>query len=234
MSISMKFVPYALALRNVMGKDRYDAWLRSREKIYNTVISDEGELRSLVARAGMDWSEFGRVRKTHMGNTHFFWQRQAQQWQAVFSVDDDPDLVQQTVGRLEQAYGGMLWLPSEACEQPFFATEFADEQLLMQALCDCGLAYQITREGDLLCADGMLRFRQGADGMFYLSVHSKDFKHAFSRFSTLDNCYRQRVQDRAYLNLIEALEENPGAKLLEERIEADNTIVLTIQMQEQQ
>ena len=199
MSISMKFVPYGVALRNLMGKESYEAWLRSMERSCSTYIEREGELQATVEKAGLDYLCYGALRKTHMGNTFFYWRLHEQTWQAVFSAYDNPTQVHEIMQRLEAAYGKILWQPEhQVYAGESFPTDFTDAEVLKQSLLDCQLKVQETGQGDLLCADERFLLHRQEDGRFTLMAPQTNLAQTFDAFSRVDTVYKQYVQYKTH------------------------------------
>lgn len=233
MSISMKFVPYGLAMRNLMGKEGYEDWIRSMERPCSTNIACEEELQAIVEKAGLDYLRYGTIRKTHMGSGYFIWRLHEQVWQAVFSAYDNPAQVREIMQRLEAAYGKTLWKPEHQVQVgQSFPTDFTDAEILKQALLDCQLNVQETGQGDLLCAEKKCLFHRLEDGCFTLMASQTNLERTFAVFSQVDAIYKQYVQDKTYQSILQQVNANSSVRLLDESVEANHTIVLTVEVLE--
>ena len=76
MSVSLALLPVALALRVVMGKENFEAWVASQQERAETDITSEFELARLLKQAGYDAVKFGALVKTHLDGERafFFWE----------------------------------------------------------------------------------------------------------------------------------------------------------------
>lgn len=233
MSISMKFVPYALALKNLTGKQNYEDWVRSMDRPCSTYIADETELQFILERAGLDYVRYGSIRKTHMGNNYFIWRFQEQTWQAVFSAYDNPAQVDVIMQQLEASYGKPLWKQERQIQTArSFLTDFTDVEILKQSLLHCQLNVQETSQGDLLCEDNHVLFHRLEDGCFTLMSSQPNLDQIFDVFSQVDTIYKQYVQDKTYQSILQRVKSNPTFRFVEESVEENNTIVLTVEVLE--
>lgn len=112
MSISligvMVGLPIALAMRGIMGKEKFEEWLESGNYILYTDFSNEDEMRRIVQGAGYDVTEWLGLLKTHLTESqtsYFLWEKIEGRIVAKMSVYDDKEAIKRFVSKVEQKAG---------------------------------------------------------------------------------------------------------------------------------
>jgi hypothetical protein len=108
-------------------------------------------------------------------------------------------------------------------------TRMRDPRLLRLALEDLGLAATDTPSGLVAEGDGQtVRFVRGDDDILAAHFSAKaDVEAAKAFLLELDDSYAARVQQHVYERLVARAQEH-GLRLEDERVQADNSIVLTL------
>ncbi|MGH7136937.1 MAG: hypothetical protein ACREHD_14450 [Pirellulales bacterium] len=241
MSISLALVPVALALRAVMGKDRFDSWVKSLQVRVPTDFKDEADLLLTVRKAGYDADRFGGAIKTHVRGEefYFFWELVDGVWTAVFAKSDTESDIKRFIRELERksarrvfrwADGGqkVSVLPAKT-----FPTNFRDPELLMAALAQSGLAPVRASDGGIRCRvqDCRLMFRQVADAPFTVQVRDgPDIRQVFEHLANIDSVYGRNVQARACEN-VKSRASARGLSLESEEQLDDGSVLITLTIQ---
>ena len=237
MSVSLALLPVALALRVVMGKEGFEAWVASQQERAATDIGSEYELARLLKQAGYDAVKFGALVKTHLDGERafFFWEFIDGKWVAIFSKGADLELRQALMEKLEAAAGRQVFtqLPNEEAEQSnSFPTNFVDRDLLAQALTELGGDPTHAADGSLTCRinSAKLIFTKDGDGPFSVTIKGAvKAEQAFQYLSDLDDDYRKAVQTSVYQRVKSEAEERD--MLIEsEEVLPDKSILLTLRL----
>jgi hypothetical protein len=103
MSVSIALLPVALAMRIVMGKEKFENWAKAQQVRVPTSFKTELELARAVKKAGYDAVKFGSSVKTHIDgeNTFFFWELEDGKWIAVFSKHHEQPILNKLMSDVE-------------------------------------------------------------------------------------------------------------------------------------
>jgi len=238
MSVSIALLPVALAMRIVMGKDRFESWVKSQQVVVPTRFTQERDLLIAVKRAGYDATKYGASIKTHLDGSRvfFFWELIDGRWCAVFARGHDQAMLDRFRASVEAAAGSKVFEnPSDVSTvTPVdFPTNFRDGDLLVEALSEFGAHATRTAKGDIVCKiDGStLRFRKLGDGPYTVRIdRCPSMEEAYRYLDDIESDYRRCVQEAVYekvkqrastLNMIVEAEE----------VLPDKTIVLTLRIE---
>ena len=256
MSINIFMIPFVLAVRAIMGKEKFDAFVRGQERLFPTSLKNENELAELLDNAGYDMLEYGRIRKTHFGtDNYFWWEIRNGVWTAVFTKSDNSIEVNEVLERLKVAGGKNIFLNPEIVQiltnqtkietktktaaaqktveikpQAVYPTNFTDRELLLKTLSEYRLMPK-EKNGLITCETnfGKLSFKKGIDEYYDISIYeANDISKANLQLQYIDDEYKKNVQDYTYNRVIEQINESGNMVLENEYVEEDNTIVLTI------
>lgn len=246
MSVSLTMIPVALALRVVMGKEKFNNWIQSMEIPQKTTFKSERDLITTVKQCGYDAQKWGGSIKTHMRGEKefFFWEVRDGAWQAIFSKYDNMDLVKHFMQTLEQRSGRNIFveleqavvqapIPQQMVKQ-IFPTNFRDFDLLKKVLEDNEFNPVELKSGQLSCDIGnaKLNFNQDIPDSIITVELSKtmELQSVFRQLSLVDEDYKSYLQERAYQDVLTKAEER-GLTVEQEQILPDNSIVLTLNIQ---
>ena len=241
MSVSLVMLPVALALRVVMGKEGFDAWVRANEVRHPTGLRSLAELKRVVRGAGFDAEEWGGLIKTHIdGEREFiFWEMEDGQWTAIFSTYQVPALSQPFMEALEAQAGQAIFIREDASApaevrpaSSVFPTNFRDGEMLYETLERFGVQAQVHPGGEITTTLGRspVTFRPGGSETSPYTVeigNAPDLRGTFEQLSRVDEAYKLGVQSAALATLRERIRDK---KLTIEREEtlADRSVVLTL------
>ncbi len=235
MSFNIFMVPVALALRVVMGEEGFNNWVRSREVRMNTVIKKESELERIVGMAGYDFIAYSTFRKTHFSNTFFLWEKEGDNWSAVFSTYDKEEDVRLVTERLNRVAGKNIFGSSmnirrqEKEENNIFPTNFTDKIVLKKALSEADIPFY-EEAGKLICVMNGCRMElfQGDKSYYEAQIKiNKNFNKSMIYLNVLDEEYKKIVQTETYQNIMKKVKESSDMELEDEYIEED-TLVLVV------
>lgn len=237
MSVSLALLPVALALRVVMGKENFEAWVASQQERAETDITSEFELARLLKQAGYDTVKFGALVKTHLDGERafFFWEFIDGKWVAIFSKGADVELRNTLIAKLEKAAGRPIFSQSggsEAQQSSTYPTNFVDRDLLAQALTDLGGDPTYGKDGSLSCRinSAKLVFTKEGDGPFSVEVKGAvKAEQAFQYLSDLDDDYRKAVQTSVYQR-VKSEAESRDLLIESEEVLPDKSILLTLRL----
>ncbi|HET7231089.1 MAG TPA: hypothetical protein VFJ16_13845 [Longimicrobium sp.] len=253
MSISLWMVPVGLALRVVMGKERFEQWARSAEVRDRTTVTSERELARAIRKAGYDATRFGGMLKTHLkGEESFvFWELEDGAWVLVSGKADRRALIRQLAQAVEAAAGKPIFVDAHlagrdrqsAASQPaeeetvrtigpeVFPTNFRDGALLDATLRRHGVMAAHEPGGVLSASVGRstLRFVPAEGGGPYrLEItNAGDLRALFQQVAVLDESYRRGVQEAAYKTLKERIAAQ-NLVIEQEEVLEDRSIVITL------
>jgi hypothetical protein len=254
MSISLWLVPVALAMRVVMGKERFDEWARSAQVRDRTTLTSERDLVRAVRKAGYDAVRFGGMLKTHLkGDARFvFWELEETRWVLVSGKYDARASILELARAVETAAGRPVFEDAHVAGrdgQParveaevsasaeaaveVFPTNFRDGALLNDTLRRHGVMAVEEPGGVLSAAIGRstLRFLPAEGGGPYrLEISNPgDLRALFQQVAVLDESYRRGVQETAYRTLKERIQAQNLVVEQEEVLE-DRSIVITLNL----
>jgi len=237
MSVSLALLPVALALRVVMGKENFEAWVASQQERAETDITSEIELARLLKQAGYDAVKFGALVKTHLDGERafFFWEFIDGKWVAIFSKGADLELRNTLIAKLEAAAGRPLFsqaMESEAQQSNTYPTNFVDRDLLAQALTELGGDPTYGHDGSLSCRinSAKLIFTKDGEGPFSVTVKGAvKAEQAFQYLSDLDDDYRKAVQTSVYQR-VKSEAESRDLLIESEEVLPDKSILLTLRL----
>lgn len=237
MSVSLALLPVALALRVVMGKENFEAWVASQQERAETDITSEFELARLLKQAGYDAVKFGALVKTHLDGERafFFWEFIDGKWVAIFSKGADVELRNTLIAKLEAAAGRPLFsqaMEAEAQQSNTYPTNFVDRDLLAQALIELGGDPTYGNDGSLSCRinSAKLIFIKDGKGPFSVTVNGAvKAEQAFQYLSDLDEDYRKAVQTSVYQR-VKSEAESRDLLIESEEILPDKSILITLRL----
>lgn len=246
MSVSLTMIPVALALRVVMGKERFNNWIHSMEIPKETTFKSERDLITTVKQCGYDAQKWGGSVKTHIRGEKefFFWEVRDGAWHAIFSKYDNMELVKHFMKTLEERSGRNIFTEFERvleqvpiAQQPvkqIFPTNFRDYDLLKKVLQDNDMNPVELTSGQLTCdlGNAKLNFHQDLpDSVITVELsQTSEMQSTFRQLSLLDEDYKSYLQERAYQDVLVKAEEK-GLTVEQEQILSDNSIVLTLNIQ---
>jgi len=241
MSISLVLVPVALALRVVMGKQRFESWVESLQIKVPTQFRDERDLLVTVRKAGYDAEHWGGMIKTHARGEEFFffWQLIDGVWTAIFAKSDSKTDIKNFIRDLERKAARQIFQWTDSTHKVVvlptktFPTNFRNRELLAKILVECGLAPTNSPDGGIACqAQGCrLTFRQEADAPFDVEVrNAPDVRQVFQHLDEINQGYCRNVQASTYQNLKSRIAER-GLVIEQEEVLEDNSIVITLTTQ---
>lgn len=237
MSVSLALLPVTLALRVVMGKEHFEAWVASQQDRVETGIENEFELSRLLKQTGYDAVKFGGLIKTHLDgeDKFFFWEFSEGKWIAIFSKGVDLELRNNLISKLEMSAGRPLFSQKTASDsQPSstYPTNFMDRDLLAKALIDLGGNPKYGKDGSLSCHinSAKLRFTKEGDGPFSVTIKGAvKAEQAYQYLSDLDDDYRKAVQTSVYQR-VKAEAESRELLIESEEVLPDRSILLTLRL----
>jgi hypothetical protein len=237
MSVSIAFLPVALVMRLVMGKEGFQNFVEAQQYRVRTDFSSEEELSRAVRKSGHDVIRFGNsLLKTHLRreSDFFFWELIDGHWEAIFSVHDDREMLRRFMDRVEQAAGrGVFQRDAARTAAPVcFPTNFTDADLLLAALRDFGVNPRQTDTGDILCRveKNELRFTQQGGQAFSVEIlGALDLEQVYQHLSDIDEDYKRCVQTAVY-EKVKARAESQGLMLESEEVLEDRTVLMTLRI----
>lgn len=117
MSVTVSLLPSALALRIVMGRERFEAWAASLRVAVGTCFTEEADLLWALAQAGVEAEPLGPYFVTRLeaeGRDSFVWERVQGRWTAVFSMVHERAQVERLMARVEAGCGRKVFDPLPA------------------------------------------------------------------------------------------------------------------------
>lgn len=241
MSVSLVLMPVALALRVVMGKERFESWVDSLQIKIPTSFRDEKDLLLTVRKAGYDAEKWGGSYKTHIRKEElwFFWERINGTWTAIFGKSDPRDDIKAFISDLESKAGRRVFRWDEEAQKPVviqtytYPTNFRDPALLRKALVEYGLILNYDNSSRMECnINGMsLTFSQEGEQPFLLEIkNSTDMRHVHSILDDLNDSYSHNVQALTYERLKSRV-AHYGLLIENEEVADDNSLIITLSMQ---
>lgn len=237
MSISLALIPLALAVRGVMGKNKFEEWVNSSQIKIKTNFKDDKDLVTTVRKAGFDAVKWGDSIKTHINGEKefFFWDLIDGKWTAVFSKYDLKESITMFIKQIEITSGRKIFVSNFSEDRDIiklksYPTNFKDESILIKTLDDYGVNYSKQNNGDIACTIGnhSFKFKRNENSSYVIEMENeKDLKDIFLNLNNIDDDYKRNVQNKTYENLKTKVEEK-GYKIESEEIMEDNSIVITI------
>jgi len=237
MSVSVTLIPVALALRVVMGKEKFDNWVESLQSPQESIFSSRKKLITALHGADYDALPYGTLIKTHFGkNNFFFWELREGKWVAVFSKYDEQEDIDELDRKLSEVVGKPIFSAAEIKEivqkelPSKLPTNFNDIGLLEEVLKKENIPF--TNEGGVLkseLGDVTLSFVQAVpNGIIDVQFDNQQSSaEVYKQVSSLDESYRYIVQQTAY-NKVLSEAENYGFTIESETVLANESILLTL------
>lgn len=131
MSVSLVGVmiglPIALAMRGVMGSEKFNEWLSASDYPFYTNFKDMNEMKKSVKEAGYDVTEWMGSFKTHLTeqkSSYFLWEVRDDCIVAVMSKYDDQSAIERFKYAVEKTAGRTVFMANNMHEK-------RDKQILM-------------------------------------------------------------------------------------------------------
>lgn len=247
MSVSLTMIPVALALRVVMGKEKFESWVASSQRPQISNFKSRKELTSTVQLAGYDAIPYGSSIKTHFNEKNFFfWELRDGKWVAVFTKYDASQHIDVFIRKLNEAAGRNVFSDKQAADilqtesmhvperRALFPTNFSDTYLLEQVLKENAIPCQRQAVGTLVSSlhSAELRFIQHRpNGVIDVEVTGQEsMRTIFHQLSVLDENYRKHIQQETVTKVKERAEEK-GFLVEEEMVLPDESILLTLRVE---
>lgn len=246
LSVSLTLIPVALALRVVMGKEKFNNWIESKQQPQISNFKSKRQLTSIVQLAGYDAIPYGSAIKTHFNDKNFFfWELRDGKWVAVFSEYDSRQLIKTFIKNINKAAEYDVFsieqvekllkqeLIATQKKSAIFPTNFSNIDLLEQVLHENAIPTTRNKDGSLISnlQSTDLRFIQHRpNGVIDVEVvDSNTMTTIFQQLTILDEDYRKFIQQETYTKVIENAEEK-GFTIEEEMILPDESILLTLRV----
>jgi len=251
MSVSIALIPVALVIRGVMGKEKFERWIESSQIKVPTSVSSAEELGKILRDSGYDALPFGNLIKTHIDGEKqfFFWEQLNGKWTAIFSIYDDPILIEDFSNTLIKTLGYQVFntppmalyhekkKAEESSRKPIneninaykHPTNMTDETLLKKTLEEYNIQYKEV-SGNIVCEveKTKLVFTKNNMQNYDVEISNIDnFNQIQHHLAIMDEDYKKNVQENTYNNLIKKLHKSEYV-IEEESILDDNSILLTI------
>lgn len=235
MSVSLALLPVALALRVIMGKENFDAWVASQQQRMETDITSEHELARMLKLAGYDAVKYGTLLKTHLDGerSFFFWEFVDGKWVAVFSKGADLELRDALIAAMEAAARRPVFsqaLSAEENQPQTYPTNFVDGDLLAETLMKLGGDPVHRADGSISCRINAaeLVFTKQGDGPYEVTIKGAvKAEQAFQYLSDLDDDYRRAVQTSVYRR-VKSEAESRDLQIESEEVLPDKSILITL------
>lgn len=255
MSLSLMAIvvglPVALTARVVMGEEKFNQWIKSGEDVRYTNFSSMDEMKKTVCQAGYDVVPFFNSPKTHLtkdSGAWFLWEMRDGQIAAILSKHDDKAAIQKFISAVETVAGRKIFKEltvkqndtsptknsrTELIEQQI-PTVFTDESLLKQVLEKFNLPVIHESDGYIQSQFGDLQvlFTRDGEEAYDLLIRGPEraMKSFYDCLFSMNEEYGLSIQEQTYLHVLANLEDS-GMTLLEENVLEDNSIVLTLQVE---
>lgn len=237
MSVSIALLPVALGMRVVMGKANFENWVKGQEIRVPSSFRTELALSRAVKRAGYDAVKFGSLIKTHIDgeNVFFFWELVGDKWVAIFSKNDDKQILNKFMSSLEAAAGFKVFseLPNIVPSvSPQYPTNFRDGAMLIEALKDFGARPIKHSDGSISCKieRSELLFAQNGDSPFLVTIkNSPSLEQVYRYMSDIDDDYKRCVQTAVY-EKIKSRATGENMIVETEEVLPDKTILITLRL----
>lgn len=255
MSISLIGVmiglPVALAMRGVMGKEKFEQWLESSDYILCTDFSNEDEMRHIVQSSGYDVTEWAGSLKTHLTerkSSFFWWEMKDEKIIAKMSVYDEKGDINRFVEKVEKTAGRKIFYEKNDALQisekvkkihsakreyrESFPSIYVEADLVLKILKQYKIKVlsfqQNLIEAEYECYK-MSFSRESVEEPFDINIisDSSKMKSLYHCLECINEEYFAAVQERTYLYVRQQLEEE-GLEIDEEEVMEDNSIVITV------
>lgn len=258
MSISLMGVmlglPLALAMRGIMGKEKFEQWIESKDFLLYTNFNTMEEMQGVVKSAGYDVTEWYGSLKTHLTqskSSYFLWENNDGKIIARMSVYADKAAIKSFVDAVEERAQRKIFyedaqnavhMNTEMIQQKAqdradiyneeFPTIYVDAQLLR----DIMVRYQIEvvsySQDTINCRyeNYNLHFnRQISDEPFNLEISSssKNMRHLHDCINCLNEEYYASLQEKTYETIKKKIMDE-GLEIEEEQVMEDNSIVMMV------
>lgn len=246
MSVSLTMIPVALALRVVMGKDRFNEWVESSQQPQISNFKSKRELTSIVQLAGYDAIPYGSSIKTHFNEKDFFfWELRDGQWVAIFTQYDSRQQIETFIRKLNEAANRNVFSNEQPeqikrqengqvpLQKAVFPTNFSNIDLLERVLQENAIPTSKLAGGTLVSQlqSAELHFIQHRpEGVIDVEVKDpSSMKNIFRQLNVLDENYRKQLQQETYTKVMEQADAK-GFTVEEEMILPDESILLTLRV----
>lgn len=240
MSINVFMIPVALTVRAVMGKDRFDEFVKSSEIRVRTTIKKDEDIAILINRAGYDFEENFGLKKTHFTGGFFFWEIQKGVWEAVFSKYYAQEEIEKFKCRLKEVAGdgifereiGDVHTQSSEIEEKelIYPTSFVDRSILMNTLTSYGIPYNIQGENIIILSNEVdLEIFKKDNPYYEVRINSKsNLNTAYFHLNNIDEEYKKVVQNITYQNVMRSISEIASMSIESEEVLEDDSILITV------
>lgn len=255
MSLSLMAIvvglPVALTARVVMGEEKFNQWIRSSENVLYTNFSSMDEMKKIVCQAGYDVVPYFNSPKTHLkknSSAWFLWEIRDGQVAAILSKYDDKAAIQKFISAVEETAGQKVFKGLAAKQKDILSdsngktvlieqqipTVFTDEGLLKQVLEKFNLPVVYESAGNIQSQFGDLQvlFTRDVGEAYDLQIQGPEraMKSFYDCLFAMNEEYGLSIQEQTYLHVLANLED-AGMTLLEENVLEDNSIMLTLQVE---
>lgn len=234
MSISLKLVPFALVMRAVMGKEKFQKWIESNEIRFQTHIIDEDVLEDHIIASGYDFIDYGSFKKTHYNQSYMFWEKNEKGWDAIFSKYEKKEAIEHFFSHIETINNKHLFSRNSISVESntdLYPTDFVSKELLIEVLKDNCVSFELANEELIKCQINGQKFSflKKDNNIFYLSVNKNvDRSWIYSQMQELDTDYKCLIQSEAYKRIIEKIRNDDSYQIESEEVLEDDSIVITI------
>ena len=258
MSISLMGVmlglPLALAMRGIMGKEKFEQWIESKDYLLYTTFDSMEEMRRDIEASGYDVTEWYGSLKTHLTqnkSSYFVWKDIDGKIVARMSVYDDKAAIKEFIEAVEGRAKKKIFyedgkdsvnISAEEIQQAaesvtdLYYEEYPTIYVDVQLLCDIIERYQIEiltySEDEIKCRYenyDMIFSRQKGEDPFNLEINSssKNMRHLHDCIDCLNEDYYAALQEKTYIGIRKKIMEE-GFEIEEEQVMEDNSIVMMI------
>ena len=163
-------LPLTLTVRAVMGKEKFDEWIKSSEVLRYTNFRNIEEMKRVVLNSGYDISYIHGTPKTHLikhKDSYFLWEIREGRITAVMSKYDNEQEVQRFIDRVENVVGRKVFSKNvgqdrkiiecknemEEKIQEHYPTVYSDLQLLLEILEQYNISVSYTTPYEVYCKE---------------------------------------------------------------------------------
>ncbi len=232
MSINVAMIPFVLAARVVMGKEKFDEWVASQEERYVLKNIKKDKVQELLLLNNYDCIEYGKkLLKVHYKNSknYFLLEKNGATWDLVLSVYDTDKEKQEALKIFRQFI--LKEIITE--EKEVFPTNFADELMLRDTLLDYGIKFKQNGTNFIIEEDNYsIVLQQENSGFYNAEIHQdNDFKLAYARLNALDSEYKNKVQEYVYMDVKSNIENSKeDIEIIDEYVDEEDSIVLRVRV----
>lgn len=244
-SISLWMIPIALAVRVVMGAENFDKWVKSMEVRMPTKFQSEHELANALELAGYDFIDYQKFKKTHFGKTFFFWEKNNDVWEAVFSTSDDKIVITELIEKIETVVGSKVFdkeiitkspqSKEKSVQRVIYPTNFADSAMLKNTLTNYGISCveKSTLDSEIFECDinniKLILSKKTDEQVYYAEIiHTGNLSSAYFHLNNLDEEYKKNIQTATYKKVLSKVRQSNNMYIEDEHILEDNTLVITV------